>query len=67
MRGVLREDDLNALLYFTIGSGSCGKPRNPDPYGQVVRVLNHFYDPINDVPLNIMVGPPGLEPGTNGL
>ena len=46
MRGVLREDDLNALLYFTIGSSSCGKPRNPDPYGQVVRVLNHFYDPI---------------------
>jgi hypothetical protein len=48
MRGDLREDDLSPLLYNTIASDKCGQPDN-DPYGQIVRVFNHFYDPIHNV------------------
>ena len=50
MRGDLREDDLSPLLYSTIASDRCGQP-DGDPYGQIVRVFNHFYDPIHDVGL----------------
>jgi hypothetical protein len=50
MRGDLREDDLSPLLYNTIASDRCGQP-DSDPYGQIVRVLNHFYDPIHDTGL----------------
>ncbi|MEO5561069.1 MAG: hypothetical protein ABIO49_14130 [Dokdonella sp.] len=52
MRGDLREDDLSWLLYNSIAKDRCGQP-DSDPYGQIVRVFNHFYDPIHDVGLNI--------------
>jgi len=48
MRGDLREDDLSPLLYNTIASDKCNQP-DSDPYGSIVRVFNHFYDPIHDV------------------
>lgn len=58
MRGVLREDDLTSLAYGTIARSGCGKP-DPDRYDQAngdvihgVRVLNHFYDPVHDLPLS---------------
>jgi hypothetical protein len=50
MRGDLREDDIGDLGYF-FAPEKCGKP-DPDLYGGIVRVTNHFYDPINDIPLN---------------
>lgn len=46
MRGSIREDDIPTLL----------KGKNPpdDPDGQIVRVLNHFYDPVNHRPLTVL-------------
>ena len=43
MRGAIREDDLTDIY-----------AENPqdDPYGDFHRVLHHFYDPVNDKPLN---------------
>ena len=49
LRGVLREDDLTSLGY-SIDSGYCGQP-DDDPAGNITRVMNHFYDPINNVAL----------------
>ena len=49
MRGDLREDDISPAGYF-FAPDRCGKPE-VDPYGGIIRVTNHFYDPINDVAL----------------
>lgn len=51
LRGVLREDDLAASGYF-LDAGFCGRP-DPDPAGDITRVFNHFYDPINNQPLTV--------------
>lgn len=51
MRGDLREDDLTPFLYSSFAKDRCGQP-DLDPYGPAVRVLNHFYDPVHDVPLS---------------
>lgn len=49
LRGALREDDLTHLGYI-IAHDDCGEPEH-DPNGPINRVMNHFYDPINDVAL----------------
>lgn len=46
MRGAIREDDVS------IGGAN---PKD-DPYGNIMRVLNHFYDPVNERPLNVGSG-----------
>jgi len=43
MRGAIREDDI--ALPFT-------SPQD-DPYGDIFRVFNHFYDPVNDRALTV--------------
>jgi hypothetical protein len=61
MRGDLREDDISPLGY-KFAPEKCGLP-DQDPLDAAngdfvhgVRVVNHFYDPINDVPLNAGTG-----------
>ncbi len=57
MRGAIREDDLGSIdvllpplwIPFQI---TVGTDPHDDPYGPIFRVFNHFYDPINDAPLN---------------
>jgi len=49
MRGDLREDDLSPVGYF-FAPEKCPLPE-ADPYGGITRVVNHFYDPINDTAL----------------
>ncbi|MGH8041715.1 MAG: hypothetical protein ACREPN_06690 [Rudaea sp.] len=53
MRGDVREDDITPIGYF-FAPERCGEP-DPDPWlnGNVkgIRVVNHFYDPINDAVL----------------
>ena len=50
MRGAIREDDLPSPI---------GKNPQDDPYGNIFRVFNHFYDPIFDRPLTVGGIPPG--------
>ena len=52
MRGAIREDD---LLY----------PPGDDPYGNFVRVLNHFFDPLNKRGLTVGGVPVGLQSAPN--
>ncbi|MGH8041281.1 MAG: hypothetical protein ACREPN_04465, partial [Rudaea sp.] len=47
IRGAIREDDLPASQYDVRD----GAPPDPDPYGDIFRPLNHFYDPIHNIPL----------------
>ncbi len=49
MRGAIREDDLGELLGVNIG----GDPHD-DPYGNIFRVVHHFYDPVFDRPLTVL-------------
>ena len=44
MRGAIREDD--------VPQGYGSNPQD-DPNGQIIRVLNHFYDPANNSPLTV--------------
>lgn len=48
LRGAIREDDLGEILGVRIG----GDPHD-DPYGNIFRVFNHFYDPVFDRPLTV--------------
>lgn len=48
MRGAIREDDLGRCRGFRL---SDDQPYD-DPDGDITRVLQHFYDPINDEGLN---------------
>lgn len=45
MRGAIREDDFDSPLFNT--GIPCGPSKTPqdDPYGNFIRVANHFYDP----------------------
>ena len=52
MRGAIREDDVPVFF---------GKNPQDDPYGQIFRVANHFYDPRNDRPLTIIGIPLGKK------
>ncbi len=45
MRGAIREDDVP--IFF-------GDNPQDDPFGQIFRVVNHFYDPIKDRPLTVL-------------
>ena len=51
MRGAIREDDLGFLLGIKIGP-------NPydDPYGDISRVFNHFFDPYYNQALSYVPG-----------
>lgn len=51
VRGAVREDDLRPEDY-TDG----GPYPDLDPYGPFLRVANHFFDPINNLPLVLPVG-----------
>jgi hypothetical protein len=51
MRGVIREDDLLQGSYDKEPSAP-----DADPHGEIIRVLNHFYDPINQSPLSLPLG-----------
>lgn len=51
MRGVIREDDVPSFA---------GDNPQDDPYGSIFRVFNHFYDPINNIPLTVG----GIHPGS---
>jgi hypothetical protein len=52
MRGVIREDDYTPTLLGAVGEF----PANPldDPFGNIDRVFNHFYDPVYNRPLTIL-------------
>jgi len=56
MRGAIREDDLGQILGVNRG----GDPQD-DPYGNFFRVLNHFYDPVQDKPLTTIAGALGKK------
>jgi len=56
MRGAIREDDLGQIL----GVNSGGDPHD-DPYGNIFRVFNHFYDPVQDKPLTTIAGALGQK------
>jgi Tol biopolymer transport system component len=56
MRGAIREDDLGQILGRNIG----GDPHD-DPYGNIFRVFNHFYDPALNRPLTTIAGVLGQE------
>lgn len=45
LRGAIREDDGVAALFLS-------NPQD-DPYGNINRFLNHFFDPVNNAPLSI--------------
>ncbi|MDH5648494.1 MAG: hypothetical protein OEY67_02460 [Gammaproteobacteria bacterium] len=47
LRGAIREDDLGEIAGFSIG----GDPHD-DPYDAFFRVFHHFFDPVNNLPLN---------------
>lgn len=51
MRGAIREDD-TALF---------GDNPQDDPYGNIIRVVNHFYDPVNN--RGLVIGNVGLPVG----
>ena len=51
MRGVIREDDVPSFA---------GDNPQDDSYGSIFRVFNHFYDPINNIPLTVG----GIRPGS---
>jgi hypothetical protein len=60
MRGAIREDDV-------VSSDRSGNPQD-DPGGNIYRVFNHFYDPVNDMPLNgIALLNNGITSANNGL
>lgn len=47
IRGAIREDDLLPGSYSE--ESACGAVRpDPDPHGDIMRVFNHFYDPVHD-------------------
>jgi len=56
MRGAIREDDLGQILGVNRG----GDPHD-DPYGNIFRVFNHFYDPVQDKPLTTIAGALGQK------
>ena len=51
MRGSIREDDLGQILGVNRGDDP-----HDDPYGNIFRVFNHFYDPVQDKPLTTIAG-----------
>jgi len=51
MRGAIREDDLGQILGVNVGDDP-----HDDPYGNIFRVFNHFYDPVLDRPLTTIAG-----------
>ena len=52
MRGAIREDDLTPSYYSPLD----GPAPDPDPYGDILRSLNHFYNPIFNKPLTVVAG-----------
>lgn len=50
IRGAIREDDLKPK-YYDSGDGT---PPDLDPYGAINRSLDHFYDPIHNIPLTFV-------------
>jgi hypothetical protein len=56
MRGAIREDDyLTTATAVALGVHAADNPQTPDtggdPIAEFTRPCNHFYDPLNDVPL----------------
>src|SRR3990172_2285227 len=51
MRGAIREDDLGEIVGINVGDDP-----HDDPYGNIFRVYNHFYDPVRDRPLTTIAG-----------
>ena len=49
IRGSIREDDLTANYY----DPRDGAVPDSDPYGDILRSLRHFYDPIHNMPLTV--------------
>lgn len=64
VRGAVREDDLGVAVIPTYAGARCGLFTFQQITGDTVRVLNHFYDPINNLGLNggVTACPPGLGP-----
>lgn len=57
MRGAIREDDDGIVgINRMLDSG-----RDADPWGEIIRVLHHFYDPVNDRPLTVGNTPAGAK------
>lgn len=50
IRGSIREDDLTPSYYNPVD----GPAPDPDPHGDILRSLKHFYDPIHDSPLHVL-------------
>ena len=51
MRGAIREDDLGQIAGINVGDDP-----HDDPYGNIFRVFNHFYDPVLNRPLTTIAG-----------
>ncbi len=47
IRGAIREDDLRPNAYEEKAGCDAVRPDN-DPHGDIMRVFNHFYDPVHD-------------------
>jgi hypothetical protein len=60
VRGAVREDDLGVATAFNYFSANCNPLSIAPSTGSTVRVLNHFYDPINNSGLSSC--PPLLGP-----
>lgn len=58
MRGAIREDDIPDYPPFL------GDNPQDDPNGKIARVLNHFYDPVNQSPLTVAGLPLGIDAPT---
>jgi hypothetical protein len=56
MRGAIREDDIGfeGIQGDIILGNETGAIRDRDPWGEKIRVMNHFYDPIHNVPLTVL-------------
>ncbi|MCE7950624.1 MAG: hypothetical protein DYH18_05885 [Xanthomonadales bacterium PRO7] len=52
VRGAVREDDLGVATALNYISANCNPLSTAPSTGSTLRVLNHFYDPINNLGLN---------------
>lgn len=65
MRGAIREDDLGSVAGIQIGTNP-----HDDPYGDINRVFNHFFDPYNNQALTYVSGAkkaPDWAAGSNDI
>jgi len=65
LRGAIREDDMGYVYLPNTSIRFTSSPQDPhdDAYGPVWRSMNHFFDPVNDIPLTLTAA---QAPGVGG-